>query len=344
MGTVMTIVYTAIIFGVIITIHEFGHFIFAKIGGIKVNEFSIGMGPKVISKQKDETLYALRLFPIGGYVSMEGEDEESEDDNSFGRKPILTRISVIAAGAILNLILGLVLLFSISITRENLVSNKIVKFTDNAISNQEGLKVDDEIVAINNKNINISNDIIYYLTRDKDSVVDITVKRDDEKVVLKDIKFNSETLENGQKTVDIDFRVGYKENSFFSSIKQAFFESGSMVKMIIDSVGDLFTGKVSVAQLSGPVGVAGVIGQAATFGVLSLLNIAAFLSINIGIFNLLPLPALDGGRLVFLGIELVRGKPIKQKYEGYIHAAGLIILLGIMLLVTFQDVFKIISG
>lgn len=343
MNTLLTILYTVIIFGVIITIHEFGHFIFAKLGKITVHEFSIGMGPKIISKQKNETLYALRLFPIGGYVSMEGEDEESDDEGAFNKKSVKTRFSVLAAGAILNIILGLVLLIFINICNDKIVSNTVGGFVGEKQSQKSGLEIGDNILSVNNKRTFIANDIIYAISRDKDGVVDMKVKRGNEKLDIKNIKFNILKDENGISYPDIDFRVNAIDSNIFDAIKYSFFEAFSMISMVISSFGDLITGAVSFKQLSGPIGVATVIGDAAKTSILSLLNLAAFLTINIGVFNLLPLPALDGGRLVFLAIEGVRGKPIQPKYEGYVHMIGLALLLALMLLVTFQDIFKLFN-
>jgi len=344
LNTLLTIFYTVLIFGVIITIHEFGHFIFAKLGKITVHEFSIGMGPKIFSKEKNGTLYALRAFPIGGYVSMEGEDEDSDDQNAFNKKSVGTRFCVLAAGAILNILLGLLLLLIINMSSGKIVSTTIGQFTDTAVSNKAGaLNVGDEIVSINNKRTFIGNDIIYQLIRDKDGVADITVKRDGNKIDLNDVKFGMATDDNGITQTNIDFRVYALKSNLLESIKYSFLEAFSMINMVISSFVDLVTGAVPIKQLSGPVGVAGVIGDVAKTSLLSLLNLAAFLTINIGVFNLLPLPALDGGRLVFLGIEAIRGKPIKPEHEGYVHTVGLMLLLGLMLLVTFQDIFKLFN-
>lgn len=340
----MTIFYTVIIFGVIITIHEFGHFIFAKLGKITVHEFSIGMGPKLLSKEKNGTLYALRAFPIGGYVSMEGEDEESDDENAFSKKSVFTRFTVLSAGAFLNIILGLVLLLCINISINKLPSNIVAQInTEQKVNAINNLRVGDTIVSINNNRVYIANDIIHQIYRDKDGVVDMTIIRDSGKTNLTNVSFDIIKDENGVSHPDINFKVGSVDNNLISAIKYSFLESFSMINTVITSFIDLITGAVSFNQLSGPIGVAGVVGDAAKTSLLSLISLAAFLTINIGVFNLLPLPALDGGRLVFLAIEAIIRKPVNPKYEGYVHMAGLFLLLGLMVIVTFQDIFKLFN-
>lgn len=338
----LTIVFTLLIFGVIILIHEFGHFICAKSVGITVHEFSMGMGPKIFSKQKGETLYSVRLFPIGGFVQMEGEDEESDKEGSFNKVSIPKRALVLAAGAILNLILGLILLFIININSRALSSTTVAVFNEGATSSQDGgLQVGDEILKVNGTKIHIAQDMIYQFTKDQDGKVDFQVRRDGEVLTLNQVPFKQEPDQDGNNLIQLDFKVKAIENGFLASLKYSFKEAVSTAKIVWQSLGDLVTGNVPINQLSGPVGVAQVVGQAAQMGWMSILSIAAFLTINVGVFNLLPFPALDGGRLFFLAVEAIRGKPIKQEHEGWVHAIGMILLLSLMALVTFKDIWNL---
>lgn len=341
--TILTILVAILSFGLIILIHELGHFLVAKWSGIKVNEFSIGMGPAICKFGKKETKYCIRLIPMGGYVSMEGEDEESTDENAFNRKPVWKRILVVVAGAVMNVLLGLVILASLVMMKDTIGTKVVAKFNEGATSSQE-LMVGDEILRINGSPIFIDNDIVYELLRDKDGVVDMTVKRDGKRVELKNVTFQMEELEDGQKSLVLDFKVFGEQKTFGNAIKQTFCWTGSVIKLVWTSLIDLITGNFSFNQLSGPVGVATVIGQSARMGLSSYLLIIAFITINIGVFNLLPIPALDGGRLVFLIIEGIRRKPVPAKYEGYVHMAGFALLILIMVLVTYQDILRLLKG
>ncbi len=354
MNAVITILITVLIFGILIFIHEFGHFITAKMCGIKVNEFALGMGPKIFSFGKKDTTYSLRLFPIGGYVKMEGEDDESQDERAFCNKKVWQRILVVSAGAIMNLILGFIILVIMVCCFSNLISSTtIAEFSENAITQQSGLQVDDKIIAINGKRVNISNDIVFELQRaiaTKDGkylLADIKVMRQGEKIELNDVKFSfnkitDEATKTSYNQLIIDFKVKGLKKTFFSVIKQAFFEGVVVAKSIWVSLEDLIT-NFQINKISGVVGVGEVIGEAASAGIDYLLNIVTFITINLGIFNLLPIPALDGGRLVFLIFEAIFRKPVPAKYEGMVHAIGFFALIGLMLLITFKDIFMIFA-
>lgn len=340
-NTILTIICTVLIFGIIITIHEFGHFIVAKLSKITVHEFSIGMGPKLFSKQKNETLYCLRALPIGGYVKMEGEDEVSNDSGSFSQKNVFVRICVVAAGAILNLLLGLIILLFININKTSLPSNTVSMFNEEATSVKSGLKLNDTITSINGRRIFIANDIIFEMVRDRDGLIDIGVIRDGKHQLLKNVEFKKSVIEKNQETIDVDFKVKAEKNNIFNTIIYSLKETVSISKMVFSSLFDLLTGRVPINQVSGPIGVASVVQKAISVSFESLLSIASILTINIGLFNLLPIPALDGGRLVFLFIEAIRGKPIKPEHESYVHSIGFLLLIGLIILVTFQDIFKL---
>lgn len=343
MDLFITIISTVIIFGIVIFIHELGHFLSAKACGVRVNEFALGMGPKIVSFGKGETKYSLRLLPIGGYVQMEGEDSESEDERAFSKKAVWKRIIIVSAGAIMNLLLGfLVVCLTISVFTSRISSTTVAEFNENASTQNTGLQVGDKIVKINGRKINIDRDIIYELQRDDDLVVDMVVVRNEEKVALNSVKFDytdayDEISGQSYKNFVIDFKVYGLEKTVFNVIRQSFYESITVAKTIWTSLGDLIA-HPQLNKISGFVGVGEVIGQAAGLGFDYLLNILAFITINLGIFNLLPVPALDGGRLLFLVIEAIIRRPIPKKFEGVVHTVGFAILILLMLVVTFKDI------
>lgn len=336
-------------FGLMISIHEIGHFSFAKLFKVKVNEFALGMGPAIFKRKKGDTTYALRLLPIGGYVNMEGEDEESPDENAFNRKKIWQRFIVIAAGAIMNLILGIIII-AVVLSMEDLVgTNKVLRFQENALSQQTGLMAGDEIVKIDGHRVFSDMDITFLMGRSDDGVFDMTVRRNGEKVDLSGVTFQTE--KDGKYTfITYDFIMLGEETNFLNVFTNSFKRAASVTRLVWLSLFDLVTGRYGLTDLSGPVGTVNVIADAAAGaaksreGLMTALTMMSFISVNIGIFNLLPLPALDGGRLFFLVIEGIRRKPIKPKYEGFVHAAGLALLLLLMLVVTFNDIMTIIRS
>lgn len=336
-----------LLFGIIIAIHEFGHFFFAKLFKVKVNEFSLGMGPKLISKKKGETLYALRLFPIGGFVSMEGEDEESSDDRAFNKKPAWQRFIIVAAGAILNLILGVVVV-AVCLSCSDLVGSRTVHsfVVEDAPSQISGLCAGDEIVEINDTHIYSAKGVSFNLVRDTDNKIDMTVIRDGEKLELKDVEFKQFEYD-GKMYIEQDFAlVGY-EPTVGNVVKNAFLDSASIIQMVRLSLVDLVSGRYGLREVSGPVGTISAIAQSTAepdlFAekILMALNFLSMITINVGVFNLLPVPALDGGRLFFIFIEMIRRKPIPAKKEGLIHTIGLALLLGFMLIVSISDIVKL---
>lgn len=345
---ILSIILALLIFEVIILIHEFGHFIVAKSCGVKVNEFAIGMGPAIIKKQKGETLYAWRVFPIGGYCSMEGEDAESADDRAFCKKSVPKRMAIVVAGIVMNLVLGYILIVIHTAWTAPVTSTKITWFEDNAKSQSTGLQVGDEIIKVNGMRIFTATDLSYQFQNDDDSVFDMVVVRDGEKVELNDVAFSTQ-----DKTMHIDFKVAPVEASVGTVLSYSLKQTASDSRLIYISLVDLARGKYSIRDLSGPVGIVDTIGQViesetneetgidwASLGQ-SMLSLAAFITINIGLFNLLPLPALDGGRLVFLIIEAIRRKPVPPEKEGMVHFAGLAALMILMIVVTISDVIKI---
>lgn len=329
------------VFGSVIFIHELGHFLAAKYSGITVHEFALGMGPTLFHWTKGGTVYALRLFPIGGFVSMEGEDEESSDEGSFSRAPIGNRILVIVAGAFMNLVLGFIVLIIIVCMQPNIISRTVAEFSPGATTQQTGLREGDTIVAVNGRRCFIANDVSYEFARTQQGTADLTVLRDGKRVELPAVQFQTEEVD-GTQMLKIDFLVFPKEKSVGNVIKEAGSWTISLARMVVLSLTDLLTGRIAVNNLSGPVGIVTAIGQASAYGVRTLLTLLALITVNLGVFNLLPVPALDGGRLVFLIIEAIRRKPINPKFEIAVNAAGFVLLIGLMLFATFNDVTKLI--
>ena len=341
--------FALLFFGVIIMIHECGHFACAKLFKVKVNEFSLGMGPALFKRKKGDTLYAVRLFPIGGYVAMEGEDDASEDDRAFNKKPVWQKMIIVVAGALMNLILGFILMVLLLTTSTDLIgTNTIKEFYPNAVSSQYGLQAGDRFVEIDGHHVWSELDLSFLMSRSQDGVFDFVVERDGEKVTLNDVHFATEQ-QNGITLIQYDFIIIGEQPGFLNIVKNAFTQSASIVRMVWLSVFDLVTGRYGMSELAGPVGtvdiIADVTAQAVSSGSLTnLLTIMAFITINVGVANLLPLPALDGGRFLFLAVEAVRRKPVNPKYEGYVHAAGLALLLLLMVVVTYNDIARIVHG
>ncbi len=354
----VSIIIAILVFGIIIIVHEFGHFIAAKKSGVRVNEFAIGMGPKLLSKQYGETRYSLRLLPIGGFCSMEGEDQSSDDERAFCRKSVIKRIIIVIAGALMNLILGFIFIVVMISLTDTYASTTVLWFEENASSQSSGLKVGDKVVNINGMHIFTDTDFAYQLQSDKDGVFDMTVIRDGDKKNLKNIKFTMTKSANSSSgrssSLHIDFKVKPIERSFKSVVSQSWRRSVSYSRLIWISLGDLLTGQYKINDLSGPVGIVSAISDVVSNETTdrginwielfqNLLSMAALISINVGIFNLLPLPALDGGRLIFLIIEGIRRKPVSPEKEGVVHFVGLALLMMLMIYVTFNDVIKLIN-
>ncbi|MBQ4066716.1 MAG: site-2 protease family protein [Clostridia bacterium] len=337
---VLQIILAILLFGFLIFIHEGGHFLFARLFKVTVNEFAIGMGPKIFSKKskKSGITYSFRAFPIGGFVSMAGEDEESDDPNAFNKKPVWQRLIITVAGAATNIIVGgLVMAILVCSAPNSLGGTTVAKFMDDAVSQEAGLQVGDRIVEVDGHNVHIADELMYTIMRLGIEPVDLTVIRDDEKLVLEDVEFppmSSEGIAFGSN----DFLVYAEEPTLANLAKHSFFKTTYTVKMIWESLYDLVTGRFGVEAVSGPVGVTEALTEAADTGVYSFTYLAVVISINLGVMNLLPFPALDGGRILFLLIEAIRRKPLKMEVEAYINFAGLVLLMILMVLICIKDV------
>ncbi len=341
----MIIVYlllTLLLLGVLVFLHEGGHFLFARLNKVTVNEFAIGMGPKLISwvSNKSSIRYSFRAFPIGGFVSMAGEDEESDDKNAFCNKNVWQRISVVLAGPFTNILVGFIgMLVLVMLTVP--ASNIVAVFTEGATSNLHGLQANDTIIAVNDVKTHTGNEVAYEITYQGDEPLDITVVRNGETIILEDVIF-PKTEEKGVVLGTLDFQFyGVGDKDFGVILSHTFWRTYSTAKMVWDSLADLITGRFGLDAVSGPIGMTELVGSAVSVGWESLLYLWVIISVNLGVMNLLPVPALDGGRLIFLLWEAITRKPVNKKIEGYINAAGLLVLMAFMLLITFKDVFTL---
>jgi regulator of sigma E protease len=330
----LTAIAAVFVFLMVILFHEFGHFIIAKSVGVKVNEFSIGMGPKIFQKQKGETKYSVRALPIGGYVSMEGEDENSDDPRSFNKVPAISRIAVVVAGATMNFILAIIVLSIVSFN-VGMPTTIVLETLDDSPAKSAGIQREDRIVKINNIEMKNWDSIVNEINNSSpDEDMKVTVLRNGD---IKDFTLKPEVSNDNRVIIGI---VPTTEKTFISAIKGGLQKTGSMLMLMFDFIKMVFSGKVSTKDLSGPVGVIYTIGEAAKYGFTNLLYLMGFISINLGFFNLLPLPALDGSRIVFLFLEIIRGKAIDPDKEGFIHFIGFVLLILLMLTVTYSDIIR----
>ena len=342
-GKIVSVLISIFSFGIFIFVHELGHFMAAKKAGVKVLEFAIGMGPQILCFKRAETEYSLRLFPFGGFVSMEGENEKSQDSRSFSVQPIWKRTIILIAGAAMNLILGFLLSLIITVAKDYVSTTIIAEFNENAVTNQ-WLQVDDKILKINNKKIKTTDDIVFNLAMIRDGKAVIEVLRDDEKLTF-DVNFETVYLEDEKMNIPtLDFYVYSTKKTFKNVMHQSFFGAISVVKAVWFSLLGLFSGVFSMNSLSGPIGTIEVISS--TFNIKNMIpffQVLMMMTINVGVFNLLPFPALDGGRVVFLLIEKILGRPVPQKYEAIVNTVGLFLLFGLMIFTAFSDIRKLIG-
>lgn len=325
----------------LIFIHELGHFIAAKATGVKVNEFAIGFGPKLLKFQGKTTLYSIRLLPLGGFCAMEGEDEDSLDPDAFNNKKPWKRFIITVAGAAMNLLFGLILIMLLLAPSDRYASTTVDEFKEGAVSCDSGLQEGDTILSVNGRSVLTTNDLSYTFTNiESRGTVDMTVRRDGEKVKLDDVKFATEIVDD-MTMITVDFYVKPIEKTFFSFLSQSFNTALSYGKLVWWSLIDLVTGKYGISAVSGPVGITVILADSVKRSLQDLCSMVALLTINLGIFNLFPLPALDGGRVLFILIEMIRRKPIPPKYEGWVHGVGLAILLTVSGLILIKDIWSL---
>lgn len=411
----LTIVASILVFSAIVLVHEFGHYKAAKSVGIKVYEFAIGMGPTLLKKEKNGTIYSIRAVPIGGFVQMEGEEEDVRTSTSFSTKTVWQRFKVVAAGPIMNYALALALFIIIAFSY-GVYGNHIDVIDKESNEYKAGLRTGDKIISINGEKAYIWEDIFYEITNPDNTYYVVEYERDNQ---LKQAKINNNyrkmigiatEMVNGEPTTTVSptdvtspsYEAGIKdgdkvikindisvntwdeltsqventpegkavkvtverngksfdfnivpqtqitvrfntqlEKSFITAISSSAYKTVYYIELMFKTISQLVTGKLGSDALGGPVMVITMVGEAAESGILSLLNLAAFISINLGFMNLLPIPALDGSKLVFLIVEAIRGKSIPVEKEGYIHFIGFVALIGFMIFITYKDILRL---
>ena len=351
--TILYILFAVFLFGVMIAIHEFGHFITAKACGVRVEEFAIGMGPALLKKQKGETLYSLRAVPLGGFCAMTGEDEASDDPRAFTSQAHWKRILILTAGAFMNFVLGLLIVLLLYADATAFRAPVLEGFMEGCpYESADGLQVGDRFYRIDGHRIYQYYDVSDFLSRG-DGTYDLVMIRDGKKLELKD--FHMVPLEyEGQETKMYGFYFGFEEATLGVKLRFTWDTCMEFGRMVWMSLGQLIQGQVSVKDLSGPVGIVDMMaetGESAASvkdGLYNILYLAAFVAVNLAVMNLLPIPALDGGRIFLLLvtwlIESITHRHLNPKYEGYIHAAGMVLLLGLMGFVMLNDVLRILRG
>lgn len=337
----LTALWAVAIFCVIIFIHEFGHFITAKLSGMTVHEFSIGMGPKIFGINGKKTKYSLRILPLGGYVKLEGEDGESDDANAFCNKSWLSRFSVLFSGAFMNIILGFLIFAVVYSSGVSVASNSISKVIEGSAFDSAGLMAGDKIVKLKGEKYSTSvhtfNDINLFVSVNGDSAAKVTFERGGKEYT----KSITPVMDEKEGRVILGMNPAPAKKGLVGIIYLAFWECVFVIKSVFLSLWWLITGVVPATSVSGPVAIIGEIGTAARYGWRTVMNFAGFISVNLGVMNLLPIPALDGGRILFLIIEKIRGKAMDPEKEGMINFIFFAILILFMLLVTFSDIKRI---
>ena len=384
MSFIITLLAAVFVFSAVIAIHEFGHFAVAKLCGVQVNEFSIGMGPVLLKKMHHGTQYSLRALPVGGFVALEGEEspesqqaegEERSDleerplsqrsgaDSSpnggtlkeeelsqptgkpLNEAPVWQRALIMAAGACMNFLLGFVVMaILLAAQNEPITSRVIYAVEDGALCGQTGLEAGDKVLAVNGRRCFVANDMLYELMRTEDYSASFTVLRDGKKVELPRVQFDTWQDEDGETHMSLGFTVyGIKKTPVYV-IKEAWNSVLYYGRIIFTSLMDLLRGRESINDLSGPVGIVTAIGQAASYGWQDLLELLALITVNVGIFNLLPFPALDGGKVVFLLIEGVTGHAVPEKIQSGLTLAAFALLFALMIFATYNDIVRLVTG
>lgn len=334
----ITLISSLLVFLLVVMLHEFGHFSIAKLSGIKVNEFSIGMGPKIYQKQKGETFYSLRALPVGGYVAMEGEEENSHDPRAFNNVSIVKRMAVVLAGAFMNFVLAFIA-FTLIFSIVGYGSTEIEKVISNSPADKAGIQSGDLIIKINENKVKDIYDINSIISKNQKEEMDFQINREGN---ILNVKIKPEySVENQMYLIGITSKL---DHSILKSISLGANRTLEMSKLILKSITMMFSGSFKMEYLSGPVGVVQLIGSESSKGFLNFLQILGLISVNLGVFNLLPIPALDGGKFLFLLIEALRGKPIDEKIEQGLSLIGISLLFSLMIYVTiFNDIGRLFN-
>lgn len=345
----MNIIWTILILGIMIFVHELGHFLTAKRFGVFVEEFSLGMGPAIFKKQGKETLYSLRLFPIGGYCAMRGENEAVEEEGSFSELKPWKRFIVLVSGAAMNILLAFMLFLMICFSQKAIITNKVGSVAGDDVP-ASVFEVGDEIIKMDGTRVNIYSDIRLKMMINKGESVDVTVLRNGEKLTFNLTPYKTED----------GFKFGFsplvEENTPLTALKNGFYETAFSVKSVFWTIKQMVKGNIGLESVAGPVGMATVVddvvdstneiednNQRIYVLILSIFNLMALIGANLGVMNLLPLPALDGGRILFVLIEMITGKKVPEKFEAAVHAAGFVLLMLLAVVITWSDIMKLIK-
>lgn len=329
-----------LVLSILVFFHEFGHFITAKMMQIKVNEFSIGFGPKIVDFEKGETIYTLRLFPLGGFVKMEGEDEKTVDERGFSNKSIWHRMSVVLAGPIMNFVLAIFLIWLIAFFA-GIASTTIDSVIPSTPAEKAGLKQGDKIIRINNNDIKDWQQVVDIISRSSGNKLYFDINRDGVMLSYEIIPVieNEQIGETQVKRAVIGIKSQIIKYQLIDSFIFAFKRTVWFTASIIGGIVMMIKGTTAV-EITGPIGIIHLVGEAAKYGIFNLLQLASYISINLGLINLLPIPALDGGRIIFILVELIRGEPLDPDKEGLIHFIGFAFLMLLMALIIFKDLTK----
>lgn len=336
-GFLISTIKIVFLLGFLITIHESGHFFVAKFCKVKVNDFSIGFGPIIWEKQGKETKYALRLIPLGGFVRMEGEEEASDEEGSFSKASIPRRIAIVIAGATVNILFGLIVYFILMTSTGVTISNEISEVLEGYNSIQAGIQQNDKIIGIDDKFIENRDDVTKALANNRGEQVKLKIDRNG-KIIELYLKPTPKDV-NGTKVYYLGVTFKPLENTLKNHLNFGFTETAEFSRSILENVKNIFTGKVKTDQMMGIVGISDVV--VSTNGFKEFVYILALISVSLGITNLLPIPALDGGKLVILLIELIRKKPMKQEVEASLTLIGFSLLIALSIYVTYNDILRI---
>ena len=353
----MSVLFAILLFSFLIFIHELGHFAAAKLSGVQVNEFSMFMGPVLWKKQVGETLYSVRLIPIGGFCAMEGEDADTDNPRSFQKAAWWKRLIILVAGAAMNFLVGVILMFIVYMPAQAVVEPVIASFEEfSTVDGAEGLQVGDRILEVDGEKIYVQSDFSLILSLNPGDYHDLVVQRNGQKVALPNMHMEKHevTREDGSAQMLFGMNFTLQELTFGGKVRYAWYQCLDTVRMVRLSLQMIFTGQAGLSDMSGPVGIVQQMSDVANASptaldaLMNMLYFGAFIAINLAVMNLLPIPALDGGRIVGVlittGVEAVTRKKINPKYEGYLHGAGMIFLLGLMALVMFKDIFVLFRG
>ena len=353
----MSVLFAILLFSILIFIHEFGHFAAAKLSGVQVNEFAMFMGPALWQKQIGETLYSVRLIPIGGYCAMEGEDEDTDNPRSFQKAAWWKRLVILIAGAAMNFIMGVILMVIVYLPAQAVVEPVIDSFEAFAtVDGQHGLQVGDRILELDGEKIYVQSDFSLILGLNPGEYHDLVVERDGKKVEIPNLHMKKHEVirEDGSKQLLFGMNFTLQELNFAGKLRYAWYQCLDTIRLVRLSLQMLITGQAGLSDMSGPVGIVQQMSTVAEASptvldaLLNMLYFGAFIAINLAVMNLLPIPALDGGRvvgvLVTAAVEALTRKKINPKYEGYLHGAGMVFLLGLMAVVMFKDIFVLFRG